>query len=290
MVGIGSAPNSYLMSHAAELGRGSVVHIGSTQQIEARMRELFNKLAHPAVTDLKVQFSESGVDVTPKVLPDLYAGETLQIAAKLTAFGGTAEISGMIGDQPWVAKLPLKGAAEAKGISKLWARAKIADAEVGVTLGNISQIAADQRVLSLALDHGLISRLTSLVAVDKTPSRPADARLSRADLPLNLPAGWDFDKVFGKPGGESGTRADGGSAIPAPGEEAMKLDAAYIQKIAAVQNPAVAAANAKQSVAGVPLPKTSTNGLLYLVLGLLLIAVNVWLMMLAWRHERQGWR
>ncbi len=197
MVGIGSAPNSYLMSHAAELGRGSVVQIGSGAEVEERMRGLFSKLERPAVTDLKVQFSESGVDVTPKVLPDLYAGEALQIAAKLTAFAGTMQISGMIGDQPWIVKLPLKGAAEGKGLSKLWARAKIDDAELGVTLGHISQAAADQRVLDLALQHSLISRRTSLVAVDKTPSRPDGARLTRADLPLNLPAGWDFDKVFG---------------------------------------------------------------------------------------------
>ncbi len=153
MVGIGSAPNSHLMSRAAELGRGSVVHIGSGEQVEERMRGLFGKLERPAVTDVKVQFSESGVDVTPKVLPDLYAGEALKIAAKLTAFSGTMQISGMIGDQPWIAKLPLKDAAEGKGLSKLWARAKIDDAEVGVTLGHISQSAADLRVLDLALEQ-----------------------------------------------------------------------------------------------------------------------------------------
>ena len=89
------------------------------------------------------------------MLPDLYAGEALQIAAKLTSFAGTMQISGMIGDQPWMAKLPLKGAAEGEGLSKLWARAKIEDAEIGVTLGHISQVAADQRVLDLALRHNL---------------------------------------------------------------------------------------------------------------------------------------
>jgi Ca-activated chloride channel family protein len=37
------------------------------------------------------------------------------------------------------------------------------------------------------------------VAVDKTPARPRGQLLTRADVPLNLPAGWDFDKVFGEP-------------------------------------------------------------------------------------------
>ena len=43
-----------------------------------------------------------------------------------------------------------------------------------------------------------MTRLTSLVAVDKTPSRPEGEPLKLAELPLNLPAGWDFEKVFGE--------------------------------------------------------------------------------------------
>ncbi len=289
MVGIGSAPNSHLMSRAAELGRGSVVHIGSGEQVEERMRGLFGKLERPAVTDVKVQFSESGVDVTPKVLPDLYAGEALKIAAKLTAFSGTMQISGMIGDQPWIAKLPLKEAAEGKGLSKLWARAKIDDAEVGVTLGHISQSTADLRVLDLALEHSLISRRTSLVAVDKTPSRPADARLSRADLPLNLPAGWDFDKVFGGPAGEAGQRAEGGNAPITPEGEVLKLDAGYIEKIAVTQKPGAVNLSAKQPVASVALPRTATDARAYIGIGALLLIANLWLVVLAWRREKRGW-
>ena len=103
----------------------------------------------------------------------------------------------MIGDRPWIVTLPLANAAEGRGLSKLWARRKIADAEVARTLRQITPDEADQRILALALEHHLVTRLTSLVAVDQTPSRPDGARLTRADVPLNLPAGWEFDKVFG---------------------------------------------------------------------------------------------
>ena len=75
MVGIGSAPNTYLMSRAAELGRGTFTHIGSAEQVEGRMRELFGKLESPAVTHLSVTFSETKADMTPAMLPDLYHGE-----------------------------------------------------------------------------------------------------------------------------------------------------------------------------------------------------------------------
>jgi Ca-activated chloride channel homolog len=290
MVGIGSAPNSYLMSHAAEIGRGSFTHIGSGDQVEARMRELFNKLQKPAVTDLAVKFSESGADVTPKVLPDLYAGETLTIAAKLASATGSVEIRGMIGDRPWTVKLPLSGAGEGKGLSKLWARAKIADAEVAVTLGRIQQPEADRRILSLALEHSLLTRLTSLVAVDKTPSRPADVHLTRADLPLNLPSGWDFDKVFGKPGIPAEMPGDGHDHAPATGEQhADATEAAYVQQIAALNTPTSATLQSgRQAVTTVKLPQTATDARLVILLGLLTLLANLPLILYARWQTRRG--
>ncbi len=197
MVGIGSAPNSYLMNHAAELGRGTFTHIGSAAEVDERMRALFDKLENPTVTDLKASFSEKNVSMTPSILPDLYRGEPLVIAARMGKAAGNLVIEGEIDGRPWTVNLPLDQAMNAEGISKLWARRKIDDAEVELTLGKISQDAADARVLRLALEHHLVSRLTSLVAVDKTLSRPANTPLTRADIPLQLPAGWGYDKLFG---------------------------------------------------------------------------------------------
>ncbi len=133
MVGIGSAPNTYLMTRAAELGRGAFTHIGSVEQVEERMRGLFAKLENPAVTNLTAKFSDAAADITPSAIPDLYRDEPLILAAKLDKLAGSVEIKGRIGDRPWVVTLPLANAAEGKGLSKLWARRKIADAEVART-------------------------------------------------------------------------------------------------------------------------------------------------------------
>ena len=198
MVGIGSAPNTYLMTRAAELGRGTFTHIGSVEQVEERMRGLFAKLENPAVTNLTAKFSDAAADITPVAIPDLYRDEPLVLAAKLDKLAGSVEIKGRIGDRPWVVTLPLANAAEGKGLSKLWARRKIADAEVARTTRQASPEDADKTILALALEHQLVTRLTSLVAVDKTPSRPEGAPLKVAELPINLPAGWDFEKVFGE--------------------------------------------------------------------------------------------
>lgn len=272
MVGIGSAPNTFLMSRAAELGRGTFTQIGAPDQVEERMRTLFEKLESPVVTNLSANFSAGGADATPETLPDLYRGEPVVLAAKLASLSGTIEVKGMIGDRPWIVTLPVAQAAKGEGLSKLWARRKIADAEVAQTLGQIDAEQADQRILALALQHHLVTRLTSLVAVDKTPRRPDGATLSRNDIPLNLPAGWDFDTVFGKP-----------KAEPRP-----EFRQAALLLPAAVRADTPAAANKPVPVEEVVLPQTATDAELRIIAGLLLLLAG--LAVLAFARRSKGGR
>jgi len=287
MVGIGSAPNSYLMNRAAELGRGTFTHIGSVEQVEERMRGLFEKLESPAVTNVSVSLP-GDADMTPAVLPDLYRGEPLVIAARVASLKGTLDVKGTIGDQPWSVSVPLGNAAEGKGLSKLWARRKIADAEVARTMRQIGSDDADKRILTLALEHHLVTRLTSLVAVDETPSRPEGAKLSKADLPLNLPAGWDFDKVFG----------ERTPAIDAPRTPAQPTDLRKADTGGAVQLASYSAAVAKQPAPaagtrpsatpkpqGVALPKTATDAELRMMAGVILLAMSLMLLVLRRRFR-----
>jgi Ca-activated chloride channel homolog len=197
MVGIGSAPNSYLMTRAAELGRGTFTFIGDATQVTSRMDELFNKLGNPSVTGISAVTSQTGVELTPALLPDLYQGEPLLVMAEAKSLTGTLTFTGKIGDAPWTVTLPISAAADGKGISKLWAHRKIADIEVAATIGTLTAEVSAKQVLDVALAHQIVSSQTSLIAVEKSPKRPAHEKLTRAEVPLNLPAGWNFDKVFG---------------------------------------------------------------------------------------------
>ncbi|WP_262049270.1 marine proteobacterial sortase target protein [Bradyrhizobium sp. Bra78] len=252
MVGIGSAPNTYLMTRAAELGRGAFTHIGSVEQVEERMRGLFAKLENPAVTGLSVRFSEAKADVTPAIIPDVYRDEPLVLAAKLDKLAGSLEIKGRVGDRPWSVSLPLQNAAEGKGLSKLWAKRKIGDAEVARTMRELTPEQADKAILALALDHQIVTRLTSLVAVDKTPSRPEGEPLRLSELPINLPAGWDFEKVFGE-------------QPQVPGQLRERHADARNQPTARRPTPA--------SPDGIRLPKTATSAELKMIAGLVLIVL-----------------
>jgi Ca-activated chloride channel homolog len=288
MVGIGSAPNSFLMTRASEIGRGTYTHIGSVDQVQERMRELTEKLESPAVTDLSARYSNGTMDATPDPLPDLYRGEPVVIAARIGASDGMLEIKGMIGDRPWTVTLPVAKAAEGTGLSKLWARRKITDAEMASRRDRSMAAEADKRILALALEHHLVSRLTSLVAVDATPSRPDGARLTRAELPLNLPAGWDFDRVFG---GER-TPAHGPARLPGNQErradnETMPDRRMAMPVSATAPSPSWTAAPppSRTQGQGVALPKAATDSELKLMAGLLLLVLSLFLLVLGARRR-----
>ncbi len=268
MVGIGSAPNTYLMTRAAELGRGTFTQIGDGVQLMPRMTELFSKIGNPVVTDLKAQLFGSTAEITPNDLPDLYQGEPVMLMADSAKLSGVLKITGKIGDTPWEVKLPLANAAQGTGVSKLWARRKIAEIEVATTLGAMDQAAADKAVLKVALEHQLVSSQTSLVAVDKSPKRPAGYKLTRADVPLMLPAGWVFESVFG----------DAAPAADAPHTD-QKAEAEFLQ-LAKMEAPATPAPNAPVS-----LPQTATYGELMAMLGFILALLALAIQLFARREK-----
>jgi Ca-activated chloride channel family protein len=253
MVGIGSAPNGHLMRHAAAIGRGSFTEIRDLAQVDARTRELYAKLESPAVTDLTATVSGPGAEVTPGALPDLYRGEPLVFAARLPETGssdpGTVTVSGRVGGRRWSRMLALSEAAPGAGISKVWARSRIGETETARITNRLGTDAADAAILALALEHGLTTRLTSLVAVDATPRRAPGTPLVAADLPLNLPAGWDFAKVFG---------SDQPGVAPAPSRG---------------PGPRLVPINAAGD--GIALPQTGAGILAQLGLGLLLAFLGV---------------
>ncbi|MBT4742947.1 MAG: marine proteobacterial sortase target protein [Rhodospirillaceae bacterium] len=261
MVGIGAAPNSHFMRGAAQAGRGSFVHIGSTAQVGARIDELVKKLSQPALTDIEVRFDGAVAELARDPVPDLYAGEPLLVVAKLTGEAHTVRLSGRWGKHAWRQDMDLQGGQVGKGIGKLWAQRRITALEDNPDRNeNPGQL--DAQVLALAMDYGLVSRLTALIAVDKVQSRlDEEAFLGNQELAANLPYGWRFEKVFGK--------------SPAPLREASFKTVSPL------------ASNVSQdSAPSVRLPATATPSSLLLLAGLILTLLALTLLLPA----LFGWR
>ncbi len=195
-VGIGSAPNSYFMTRAARLGRGTFTYIDDVTEVANQSAKLFAALENPVMTDIRITLPDAAATTYPSPVPDLYAGEPVQVAISTPTSDGDLTISGTLNGETWTQTLSLASAHDASGVAQLWGRAQIAAIEESRYSG-ASMAAIDAGVLRTALDFNLVSRLTSLVAVDVTPARPSGAPLDTRQIATMLPAGWDFAAVFG---------------------------------------------------------------------------------------------
>lgn len=248
-IGIGSAPNDHLMTRMATIGRGTFTHVSSTNEVAARITPLLDRLRRPAMQHLAVKVSGGSLDLTPRLLPNLYFGEPLLLVGKTGHLAGTLTVSGTIAGRLWQRSIDLASAQVSPAVAKLWARRRIDDIGADRTLGKIDEKAANRAVEEVGLTHSLVTSQTSLVAVDTTPTRPAGQGLAREELPINLPAGWDFDHLFG---GESGK--------------------------AAMANADTLAARAAEQAIALDLPKTATGFASTIASGLaLLLAGLAWL-------------
>ena len=259
-IGIGSAPNSYFMRKAAELGRGTFTHIGDVNEVGARMAALFEKLERPVLTDLAVAWPDAMLaEMWPKRLPDLYGGEpvifTARVPNAVLDSEGAIVVTGRIGLARWQGTLSLRGGKATPGVAKLWARDKISGLMDTLREGGDANDVRRQ-VVALGLDHHLVTKYTSLIAVDVTPSRPQGEPLKRRKVPHNLPEGWEYDKVFG--------------GVP---ENATRLDrkAGSMNAPATIQQAAVSIGAAR----GLALPKGATAAPLHLVLGAALLVLGL---------------
>jgi Ca-activated chloride channel homolog len=211
-VGIGSAPNSHFMTQAAKQGRGTFTYIGKIGEVRDKMTELFGKLESPVLAGIRIDWPEgAAVESWPARIPDLYSGEPLVVTAALDRLEGSARVSGSSAGAPWQAEVALapeaaaQAGGETAGIGVLWARDKIAalvEAMNGRRDGEEQQQEARAEVVKVALTHHLVSKYTSLVAVDRTPTRPADSALKTALMPTNLPEGQSYEAIFGPAIGE----------------------------------------------------------------------------------------
>lgn len=195
-VGIGSAPNSHFMNKAAQFGRGKFTYIGNVNEVASKMQTLFAKLDSPLMRDLALRVAADGFELSPAHLPDLYEGEPLFFSARSRSDSGELLLTGMRQDAPWQARLSLQQGRTGEGIAQWWARDQIESLLDSVHDGADAD-SVRRQVIDLALQHHMVSKYTSLVAVDMTPGRPPQVPLHAQVVPVNLPQGQDAVKIFG---------------------------------------------------------------------------------------------
>ena len=145
----------------------------------------------------------------PEVIPDLYAGEPLWVTAKFDSLPQSVNLCGHFGGRGWQQNLSLADAPDSEIVSTLWARTRLAALEDSLLFG-VPPEKVRQAITELALEHRLLSRYTSMVAVDKTPIRFPEEPLVSQQLASLMPAnntitlpfastatGWQWQLILG---------------------------------------------------------------------------------------------
>jgi len=181
-IGIGHGVNDAFLNRAARRGYGTTTLIKDPRDIAGRMSELLMQLESPVLEDLQIEWPVP-TETWPERIPDLYAGQPLMVLSRLDGPAGevargTVRATGFRDLRFVEMEWPMRDYFSAPGVARAWAQARIqglADRPEG---SMDAQLQHDERLLT-ALEYRIVSPLTSLVAVDRTPRRTEAAKLQR---------------------------------------------------------------------------------------------------------------
>lgn len=202
-VAIGSAPNFFLATKMAQFGRGSFTHIADISEIREQMGRLLETIESPVLTDIKLSFE--GVEVAetyPARPPDLFLRQPLLIFGRIShGHAGRLRLTGRAGDQPYEATFAFDASTASfhPGITTLWARQRVEDLLDDWRSSNEDARAEIRAsVIAHAIRYHLVTRFTSLVAVEEVVANPGGSAAT-VPVPTALPSGWQMEGVFGAP-------------------------------------------------------------------------------------------
>ncbi|WP_050785874.1 VIT domain-containing protein [Pedosphaera parvula] len=166
--GVGSC-NRYLLDHLAKMGGGAVAHLGLHDNGAKVMDDFFERVSHPAMTDIKVDWGNLQVsEVYPQQMPDLFVGRPVILTGRFSgANTANIRVTGKAGVQPIELNFPVTLEDSAgNALPSVWARAKIAELADRTTYQANSDLQGE--IKQVALDYGLISAFTAFLAVDSS--------------------------------------------------------------------------------------------------------------------------
>ena len=194
--GVGSSPNRYLMDGLARVGRGAVAYVGLHDNGEEIMRQYFQRVSHPAMTDMQVSFGD-GMKVSqmyPSSLPDLFVGRPVVLTGRFSGeLPSEISIRGRIAGKPVVMMVPAdKSKQDNPALAAVWARHRITDMSdrTSADAGEARDI--EQEVKTTAIEYGLMSAFTAFIAVDSS-AQTAGTHGTTVTVPVPMPEGVKYE-------------------------------------------------------------------------------------------------
>jgi Ca-activated chloride channel family protein len=172
--GVGDDVNASLLDRLSEMTRSCSTYVRPEEDIEIKASNLFAKISHPVMTELKVSAS-AGISLSqcyPKQLPDLFHGGQIVVCGKYKGHGHSAltltgKVDGESKELVYDIDFPAKTGEDRAFVEGLWARRK-----VGYLLDEIrnngQQKELIDEVVKLAKKHGITTPYSSYLVVPDT--------------------------------------------------------------------------------------------------------------------------
>jgi Ca-activated chloride channel homolog len=188
--GLGNGTNRWLIEEMALAGGGRATFVTGDEDPATAVDRFMDGIDKPVLTDISIDWGEWEVDqVHPRRIPDLMAGQPLELAVRLTDGDGPIWITGRLAGRPFEQELQVESAS-GSAIPSLWARAHVASLEREQRWGEIEEV--KQEILDTALEYSLLTQYTSFVAIERRIiNRSGD--LNKADQPQELPEGMNYE-------------------------------------------------------------------------------------------------
>lgn len=204
VVGIGPAPNRYLVRRLAGQGGGQSLFVAGHRDDAGRLTAFLARTGRPQWGDPRLDWQGAPeVEGYPARLPAPVPGELVLWSGR---FPAGSQVEGFLWAEggAGLLDLPLQAvpAPPGSGLATRWAQLRVDDLLAALDSG-ADREELHQAVVATALAHGLVTRFTSRVAVELAP--PVDAvgptRDVRSGLPQGsqllggLPAGGTLDRL-----------------------------------------------------------------------------------------------
>ena len=194
-VGVGSAPNRSLLDRLARIGRGFSSYVGPTDSAADVAAPLVARSARPYLTDVTIDWGGLAVtDVTPGVVPDVYAGRPLIVAGRYVRPGAATVTVRAKTAGRWISipvAVTLMSHNDLPPVASLWARRRID--ELTEDAPDRGAVDAEAAITALGLRFHLVTRFTSFVAVDRTRVVAPGGAAHVVEQPALAPAGVNLD-------------------------------------------------------------------------------------------------
>ncbi|WP_375770389.1 VIT domain-containing protein [Archangium gephyra] len=210
--GIGTNVSDVLLKDMARYTGGAVEFIHPGERIDDKVVAQFSRALAPRVTGVEVRFEGvEASELAPAEPPQLVDGTPWSIFGRYTTPGsGKLVLKGTSGAETFSLSIPVSFPAQSDrpAVEKLWAAERIRAWQNAALVGRRAQ-SLKERIIQLALAHGIVTPYTSFVVVEeRTGERRASGQPETRVVPVNAPAGW---AMFGTAKQEEAERA-----VPTP--------------------------------------------------------------------------